>query len=345
MGQACCMSECGGLGHEVPRESHTAVPVARLAERRKSTLIPALSFNFPMKCVRVMTFMEFDVMPSYGQLLEKDLFIEPSDNARVHFISHEWLSGRHPDPDSNQLRRMQGVFLEILAGRSEKLFSPDDWITFSKGTSIGSQRSQLAAAESAQRSDTITEDIFKQDIKEGLVWLDWSSIPQVREVAKDRVEQILKDQMAAIHSIGAYLDRCSYFWILAPTAIHKDQKTVRDFSTYRTRAWCRWEEWVNLLSSSSMMPLVVTEAPRIVTYSSLAFVLDNAGRPERGPCSGILSCCSAGHSISIGGERKSIPCDKISMQSVLEKLYSAKMESLANSLLVYNYTLLETTIA
>ncbi|CAE8648866.1 unnamed protein product [Polarella glacialis] len=350
MGHVCCTSECGGLVDEVPRESQTAVPEAPLVERRRGpsncTLTRALSFDFPMKCLRVTTFMEFDVMPSYGQLLAKDLLVEPSDNEAVHFISHEWLSGKHPDPDSNQLRRMQGVFLEILQGRSEKLFSPDDWITFSKGASIGSQGSQLAAAESAQRcSATITEHTFKQDIEEGLIWLDWSSIPQVLEVEEDKVEQTLKDQLAAIHSIGAYLDRSSYFWILAPKALHKDQKTLRDFSTYRTRAWCRLEEWANLLSSSSMMPLVVTEAPRIATYSSLTFVLDNAGRPERGPCSGQLSCCSAGHSISIAGGRKSIPCDKISMQSVLEKLYAAKMKSLANSLLVYNYTLLESTLS
>ncbi|CAE8639371.1 unnamed protein product [Polarella glacialis] len=322
-----------GLSDEVPRESHAAVPVSPTfgtpwVEQRgpsKSTLTPALSVNFPMKCVRVMTFMEFDVMPSYGELLAKDLLVEPSDNATVHLISHEWLSRRHPDPDSNQLRRMQGVFLEILAGRFENLFSKDDWITFSKGASIGSQRSQLAAAESAHHnwhriSTPITEDTFKQDIEEGLIWLDWSSIPQVLEVAEDKVEQTFKDQLAAIHSIGAYVDRSSYFWILAPKALHKDQKTLRDFSTYRTRAWCRLEEWANLLSSSPMMPLVVTEAPRIATYSSLTFILDNAGRPERGPCSGQLSCCSSGHSISIAGERKSIPCDKISMQSVLEKL-------------------------
>ncbi|CAE8654437.1 unnamed protein product [Polarella glacialis] len=358
MGQASCTSECGGLDDEVPREFHSAVPAAslvkRLVKRRgfaarlpaKIPLTPGLSSKFPMKCVRVMTFMDFDVMPSYGQLLEKDLIVEPSDNAAVHFISHEWLSRKHPDPDSNQLRRMQSVFLEILAGRSGKLFSPDDWITFSKGASVGSQGSQLAAAERAQRSlDTITEDIFKQDIKEGLIWLDWSSIPQVLDAAKDSLEQTLKDQMAAVYSIGAYLDRCSYFWILAPTAIHKDEKTVRDFSTYRTRAWCRLEEWANLLSSRCMMPLVITEAPRITTYSSLTFVLDNVGRPERGPCSGSLSCCAAGHSISIAGERKSIPCDKISIRSVLETLYSAKMESLANSSLQFPYMGLQTTIA
>ncbi|CAE8679343.1 unnamed protein product [Polarella glacialis] len=350
MEQASSTSACGGLDHEVPRECQAAVPATPLVlssvRRLTTTLTPALPSKFPMKCVRVSTFMEFHVMPSYGQLLEQDLLVEPSDNATVHFISHEWLSRKHPDPDSIQLRRMQGVFLEILAGRSEKLFSPDDFITFSKGTSIGSQRSALAAAENAQRSvDTITEDILKQDIEEGLIWLDWSSIPQVLDAAKDSLEQTLKDQMAAVYSIGAYLTRCSYFWILAPTAIHNDQKTVRDFSTYRTRAWCRLEEWANLLSSRSMMPLVVTEAPRIATYSSLTFILDNVGRPERGPCSGSLSCCSAGHSISIAGERRSVPCDKISIQSVLEKLYTAKIKSLANSLLAFSYIMLEATIA
>ncbi|CAE8603331.1 unnamed protein product, partial [Polarella glacialis] len=301
---------------------------------------------FPMQCVRVLTFMEWDVMPSYGQLLEKDLLVEPSDNATVHFISHEWLSRKHPDPDSKQLRRMQGVFLEILGGRFKTLFSPDDWTTFTKGTSIGSQHSPLAEAENAQRtSDTITEDIFKRDIKEGLIWLDWSSIPQVLDAAMDGLEQTLIEQMAAVYSIGAYLDRCSYFWILAPTAVHKDEKTVRDFSTYRTRAWCRLEEWANLLSSRSIQPLVVTEAPRIATYSFLTFVLDNIGRPERGPCSGCLSCCSAGHSISVAGEEKSIPCDKISIQSVLRKLYSAKMKNLANSMLAASFSMLGTTIA
>ncbi|CAE8622676.1 unnamed protein product [Polarella glacialis] len=70
-----------------------------------------------------------------------------------------------------------------------------------------------------------------------------------------------------------------------------------------------------------------------------------AGQREEGPCSGSLSCCSAGHSISIAGERMSIPCDKISIQSVLEKLYSAKMKSLANSLLAFSYIMLEATIA
>ncbi|CAE8599289.1 unnamed protein product, partial [Polarella glacialis] len=268
MWQGCCTSACDGLEDEVPREFHSAVPVAPLVRRwglpvrplpvrrqlSTTTLKPAVACKFPMKCVRVLTFMEWDIMPSYGQLLAKELLVEPSDNSAVHFISHEWLSRQHPDPDSKQLRRMQGVFLEILAGRSGKLFSPDDFITFSKGTSVGNQRHPLGAAESAQRSvDTITEDILKQDIEEGLIWLDWSSIPQVLDATKDSLEQILKDQMAAVNSIGAYLDRCLYFWILAPTAIHKDQKTVRDFSTYRTRAWCRLEEWANLLSSRSMI--------------------------------------------------------------------------------------------
>ncbi|CAE8601120.1 unnamed protein product [Polarella glacialis] len=335
------MPAFAGPGYKVPREVDVAASCPVGSWGRPSIL----ACKFPMMCVRMATFMDFDVMPSYGQLLEKGLLVEPSDDATVHFISHEWLSRKHPDPDSKQLRRMQGVFLEILAGRSEELFSPDGFITFSKGTSIGSQRSPLAAAEKAQRAYTITEECLRQDVEEGLVWLDWSSIPQVIDAAKDSLEQTLKDQNHAVYSIGAYLDHCSYFWILAPTAMHKDQMTVRNFSTYRARAWCRLEEWANLLSSKSMMPLVVTEAPRIATYSSLAFVLDNAGRPERGPCSGNLSCCSFDHSITVAGEKRSIPCDKISIQSVLQKLFSTKMQSLTGSLLTYSFLMLEPTIA
>ncbi|CAE8658620.1 unnamed protein product, partial [Polarella glacialis] len=355
MGQAICATSCGCLAEEdVPRELTAAVPVSPFAEEEvhgcpdypklRRTPSGGISVNaeyFPMTCVSVAAFMEFQSMTSYGQLLESGLLTHPPEGAPVHFVSHEWLSSVHPDPDSLQLRRLQDVFREILAGQSKKLFSTANWNTFSKGESRASQILDSAVVQS--RSPT--EEAFQRDIKHGFIWLDWSSVPQAVDATTNSFEKQRQDQMAAVRSIPAYLERCNYLWVLAPTAIHADLQTVRNFSTYRSRAWCRLEEWGNVLSSNTMMPLVVTESPRIATYSTLEFILDNAHKSERGPCSGQLSCCAFGHSVSIGGENKVIPCDKIAIASVLEKLYAEKMRRLGSSVMGFNFNALEETTA
>ncbi|CAE8724092.1 unnamed protein product [Polarella glacialis] len=355
MGQAICAASCGCFAEEdVPRELTASVPVSPFAEedvhgcpdcpKLRRTLSGGISVNaeyFPMTCVSVAAFMEFQSMTSYGQLLESGLLTHPPEGAPVHFVSHEWLSSVHPDPDSLQLRRLQDVFREILAGQSKRLFSTANWNTFSKGESRASQILDSAVVQS--RSPT--EEAFERDIKHGFIWLDWSSVPQTVDATRKSFEKQRQDQMAAVRSIPAYLERCNYLWVLAPTAIHADLQTVRNFSTYRSRAWCRLEEWGNLLSSNTMMPLVVTDSPSIATYSTLEFILDNAHKSERGPCSGQLSCCAFGHSVSICGENKVIPCDKIAIASVLEKLYAEKMRRLGTSVTGFNFNALEETIA
>ncbi|CAE8639372.1 unnamed protein product [Polarella glacialis] len=355
MGQAICETSCGCFAEEdVPRELTAAVPVSPFAEEEvhgcpdypklRRTPSGGISVNaeyFPMACVSVAAFMEFQSMTSYWQLLESGLLTHPPEGAPVHFVSHEWLSSVHPDPDSLQLRRLQDVFREILAGQSKRLFSTANWNTFSKGERRASQILDSAVMQS--RSPT--EEAFQRDIKHGFIWLDWSSVPQAVDATRKSFEKQRQDQMAAVRSIPAYLERCNYLWVLAPTAIHADLQTVRNFSTYRSRAWCRLEEWGNLLSSNTMMPLVVTESPRIATYSTLEFILDNAHKSERGPCSGQLSCCAFGHSVSICGENKVIPCDKMAIASILEKLYAEKMRRLGSSVMGFNFNALEETTA
>merc|ERR1719491_1872151 len=101
--------------------------------------------------------------------------------------------------------------------------------------------------------------------------------------------------MAAVMSISAYIERADYFWIVAPLAEHKDTRSQRNFHTYRKRGWCRLEECANLLSKKAMMPLVITEAPLLASYTSMEFMFYLAGNADLGPPVGEATCCEVGH--------------------------------------------------
>merc|ERR1719362_1577982 len=130
----------------------------------------------------------------------------------------------------------------------------------------------------------LSASTFALDVARGMVWLDFSSIPQLCDVGPaDSAEEQAGKQEAAIHSIPAYLERANYFWILAPSAEHVDKRERRDFQTYRQRAWTRFEECVNLLTNKSIMPLVVTELPFVASYSMGEMLPWLAGNVCSGP--------------------------------------------------------------
>jgi len=162
----------------------------------------------------------------------------------------------------------------------------------------------------------------------GVVWLDFASIPQVFDLREaDDFEDVARSQLAAVHSIPSYLERSTYFWILAPTAIHADTGEVCNFETYRQRAWCRIEEWVNILSFEALVPLVVTEAPVLSTYAANRFLKECARRPDRCPLAGELSCCRLGHKVmDASGNSKTIPCDMKALRQVLSTMYDARLK-------------------
>merc|ERR550532_1422196 len=88
---------------------------------------------FPMMCMTAETFMQRLLMPSHGELLKGRLLRSAAVDEAVHFISHEWLGRAHPDPNRVQLRRMQAVLHEAIAGRGAELFTPMGWSVFRNG--------------------------------------------------------------------------------------------------------------------------------------------------------------------------------------------------------------------
>lgn len=251
----------------------------------------ALKFH-PMLCMRMSTFMRLEIMPPYEDMLRCCDLEQPEKGSVVHFISHQWLSFNHPDPHGVHLRRAQDVFGEMSEGRAQEFFASSDW-------------EMVAASTGSDRE-------FSKQVSEGFVWLDFCCMPQVHQEGTD---------VHAILSMRHFLQRATYFWILCPTAAHEDLGTQCNFTTYRHRGWCRFEELGNFLSLRPATPLIVTDAPKLATYSWHDFLIDNIGRAERAPCRGQFSCCQLGHKVGLLPGR----CDKCGIAQVLRVLFHKKV--------------------
>eukprot|EP00928_Gymnodinium_smaydae_P081673 TRINITY_DN65149_c0_g1_i1.p1 TRINITY_DN65149_c0_g1~~TRINITY_DN65149_c0_g1_i1.p1 ORF type:complete len:602 (+),score=67.50 TRINITY_DN65149_c0_g1_i1:176-1807(+) len=273
-----------------------------------------------MKCVTMTTFLSFETLRSYQALEDECLLESPQRDAVVHFISHEWLSLHHPDPTGLQLRRMQSVFKTLLDGLGHTMFEESDWRSFLKGTSKGSATAAQKVEKQVVQASSKSDDAVVAEVSCGLVWIDFVSVPQLCEHAgqgaKRRRSSVAGEsslQKAAIRSIPAYVEACSYFWILAPQAAHVDNAKTCNVHTWRSRGWCRLEQWANALSARPKAQILVTSANTIKTIGYLDFMLSNLGRPEAAVCNGEFTCCALNH-VSRGVR---FPCDKIAVSQVL----------------------------
>jgi len=284
---------------------------------------------FPMTCITVSTFMSMDRMLSHGTLQKRGLLVRPGVHSKVHFLSHEWLGYTHPDPHGVQLGRMQNAFRSVMNGEVRELFEDNDWTTFAEGMSV-TWKSSMSDIEGGARHSQVSEASFAEDVSGGLVWLDFGSVPQLVDSTGEDHLLLAHQQQLAISSIPSYLECSTYFWVVTVPAKHNNEEKQCDFYSWRSRGWCRLEEWANLLSVKSFMPLIVTDDVKISTYSLVAFQLSNMQKLLQSPCNGDFSCCRMNHVGFVGNVPYPIKCDKAEITKVMSKMYPSKMRSLLN---------------
>mmetsp|Transcript_11014 Transcript_11014/g.25171 ORF Transcript_11014/g.25171 Transcript_11014/m.25171 type:complete len:597 (+) Transcript_11014:146-1936(+) len=269
---------------------------------------------FPTFCMPMPAFAKLRLMAAHEAVL--DDLVQPPDDAIVHFVSHEWLGFSHPDPDGTQLRLMQAVFRKFADGEARSLFHGTQFDDFTGGVSSGTAPTvQQIEREIAGRLPYKEEEL-PIHVTKGSVWLDYSSIPQ---------DQTRPDFLAAVNSIPRYVERCNYFWVCAPSAVHRDLRETRDYYTWRGRGWCRLEEAANFLCKTLKMPLLVTTESTVLTYGWLDRMNWNVGRPERSVANGQFTCCRFDHRVpAADGSTKFIPCDKDALGPVLLGMFESR---------------------
>jgi len=178
------------------------------------------------------------------------------------FVSHQWLSMEHPDPEGKQQRVLQECLQGVCSGH---LSITND-----------------VASQFFGEKKTLTQEQAKR-VKEGFIWLDWVSIPQIEtfhdQDDEDDEVSIAKrnrssrtfayktparprrtDQEEFILSIPSFVQACQVFVALVPPLMHFDTRQLCNYASWSTRGWCRTEMWCKMMLGNQDMPVVVISA-------------------------------------------------------------------------------------
>ncbi|CAE7654007.1 unnamed protein product [Symbiodinium sp. CCMP2592] len=192
------------------------------------------SNTFVMYTVLAEAFLQMTEVKMHEELADAGVLSEFDESlGKAMFVSHQWLSDTHPDPDFQQLKVLQDAMRNIVAGTSsisQALFSE---IVY------GRRRCPTAA------------DFASSHLH---IWYDYFSIPQSRD------RRASQGRQTAIQSIPTYVARCEFFVVLCPALKHRDQQRTLSHATWGERGWCRTERAARELSTRSGGYVIIVES-------------------------------------------------------------------------------------
>ena len=285
--------------------------------------------TFPMMVMKMETFMKLDKMLPYEKMIEtNDVFEWQPEMGRVFFLSHQWTSFSHPDPESEQLCVAQTFLGKVGKGQLRSLFSTEEeWLAF-----------HYKESNRFFQFDVVTEEGMADDVNGGYVWLDYASVPQAVAAEEARLR--------AIDSIPFYVDHALCFLVIVPKIEHKDLPgTFCTFQSWQSRGWCRLETQVHELrlfieKAEEMMPGVpkidLPRRPLIVhsgAYATTYDLMDNFymnWQRKSSIFTGEFACCRLGHKRKgPSGEMLTVSCDKTRIRPLVRSLWERKCAHLA----------------
>lgn len=229
------------------------------------------SCTFPMVVLKMDTFLSLESMLTYEALSARGDLVEWAPGlGSVFFVSHQWCSFSHPDPSGIQLRAAQQLLTRCREGQLRSIFATEEeWLAYH----LKDQTGTLSFAK-------VTPEEFADDVANGYVWLDYSSVPQAAEAEEARLK--------AIDSIPFYVDNSQTFLALVPRIEHADLPgTFCDYKSWTQRGWCRLECMVQELRlfhprPGEMVPGVgnidIPRRPLVVHSGSYATTYDMCAR-------------------------------------------------------------------
>ncbi|CAK9043406.1 unnamed protein product [Durusdinium trenchii] len=209
-------------------------PLASYAEtvrtERASSRSVQKTLPFPMYVISTETLLKLRVLLSHEELLADSLLTEFHQGHCI-FVSHQWLSGQHPDPSGVQFKVLQDALRNILSGSSQ--------ISVDVSTELMFGRPQTDYAKEMR-------------MKPLYVWYDYFCVPQK---ARNDVDRSL-----AISLIPEYVARCKFFVVLAPPLRHTEHFEVMSRYSWCKRGWCRMEWMAREYSFEDAVVILVTSA-------------------------------------------------------------------------------------
>jgi hypothetical protein len=233
-----------------------------------------------MHALAIADLLQLTRFPPHQELLKAGKLVEIKDGMDVLFVSHQWLSMQHPDPESNQLRCLQHVLSRLADG---KLDVENDY------------KQQLVFHNRGLKS----KKWWKTKMKTMYVWVDYMCMPQLTSVVKAEVishsdthqsseqpsgtcQDHSKDDSddskllaLVVQSLPAYVERCCMMLVLVPTDEHRDRTDeVVDSCSWRRRGWCRLEFTAARLCRHPLPVMVVkNDVPEFILAGDALYFL------------------------------------------------------------------------
>ena len=136
----------------------------------------------------------YETLKAQGVLLDWD-YTPP--NAKIIYVSHEWVANKHADPRGVHVRVLLNVLRRLKQGKIDEV-DIDMRIKISRGTNLS--------------LTTTREEWMKFLSSDTYIWFDWCCVPQNE-----------KQRRNALRSTFDYVKRADLFVILAPGVIHADR--------------------------------------------------------------------------------------------------------------------------
>ena len=161
------------------------------------------------------------LLSSHEELMQRGLLCSFTEEmGHALFVSHQWVSYHHPDPDGKQFQVLQKALENLVSGTSRVILRPTEEMYF------GRMKCPTA------------EDFKSQAI---YIWYDYFSVPQGRD------SRATDNRQMAIGCIASYCARSYFFVILCHAMPHAEQQTILTHKTWSDRGWCRLERMARAL--------------------------------------------------------------------------------------------------
>ncbi|CAE7388613.1 ANKRD44, partial [Symbiodinium sp. KB8] len=217
---------------------------------------------FPMYTVAADVLLKMTKVEPHEKLkAQGELIIFSRYLGRAAFVSHQWMSKHHPDPDFRQMCTLQDALRQILRGEGSLSL---DLVT----------ETMVQTAKPLHTKDFQTQAVF--------VWYDYFSCPQLEHRPYTVIEPDNLQQANAIHSIPAYIARCEFFIALCPVLDCPFEGKVLTAATWSRRGWCRLERAARELSPKSMWILIQSATSIEAVGTVLSFPSGTVGEGDFG---------------------------------------------------------------
>ena len=234
-------------------------------EKRKGT-VDDDGLKYPMWVLPMEAFLLMQGGPplSHQELRDQGLLREQQAGDFIIFLSHQWLSKPHPDPEGKQIEVFCNAIQGIIEGRVPVQTSILDELV---GGKIGSLSWEIRAK-----------------LRNCVIWYDYWSVPQIGARNADHAA-VSQDMLKAVESIPVYVSMCHIFVAVVPPLTHQDTGATCDLFAWRDRGWCRVEAACQALRpQAASIPAFHVTSEASVEYFSAADWL------QYPPGSGTFTC-------------------------------------------------------